>query len=421
MFAALELLAHGFKPIIFERGKRLDERTRDVRTFMNERILNPESNIQFGEGGAGAYSDGKLFSRKVNTSPINQVLNTFIEFGAPGKIGTVSKPHLGTDVLREIVCNIREHILAQGGEIHYNAKMTELLLFNNQAVGVVINGEKEYACSSLYLAVGHSARDTFEMLASTGVRLEQKPITIGMRVEHPAAIINQMRRGDPHQDVPAVGAATYSLNYTDRKLKRGVYTFCMCPGGEVVNASSEEGLLVVNGMSYAKRAAPFSNAALVVNCHLSDYPSTDPLAGIAFQKAIESKAFRAGGGSWRVPAQNLLDYMRGKESDNLNLNSCATGTVAADMRDLFPSFINDTLMAAFAIWQESYPLFVSPHAILIGAETRAAAPLRIVRGADFASVNIRNLYPIGEGSGYTGGITSSAADAIRAVTAVVIK
>lgn len=421
MFAALELIAHGFKPILFERGKRLEERNRDVHTFMSERVLNPESNIQFGEGGAGAYSDGKLFSRKTNTSPVTKVLTTFMKFGAPGNIGHISKPHLGTDVLREIVCNIREHILAQGGEIHYNAKMTDVRLFNNEVVGVVINGKTDYRCSSLYLAVGHSARDTFEMLNKKGVRLEQKPMTIGMRVEHPAAIINQMRAGDPQKESPTRGAATYSLNYTDRTIKRGVYTFCMCPGGEVVNASSEPGLLVVNGMSYAQRASPFSNAALVVNCRPEDYPSADPLAGIAFQKAIEDKAFRAGGSTWQVPAQNLLDFVSGKESSSLTLNSCATGTVAADMRALFPPFVNDTLMAAFATWKKDYPLFISPHAILIGAETRAAAPLRITRGADFASVNIRNLYPIGEGSGYTGGITSSAADAIRAVTAVVLK
>lgn len=421
MFAALELITHGLKPIIFERGKRLEERNRDVALFMRERVLNPESNIQFGEGGAGAYSDGKLFSRKTNTSPVNKVLTTFIKFGAPEKIGVVHKPHLGTDVLRGIVCNIREHILAQGGEIHYNAKMTDLILHHNEVVGVVINETTDYRCSSLYLAVGHSARNTFEMLAKKGVYLEQKPITIGMRVEHPAAIINHMRKDDPHTDVPSFGAATYSLNYTDRKIRRGVYTFCMCPGGEVVNASSEQGHLVVNGMSYAQRASPFSNAALVVNCRPEDYSSADPLAGISFQKAIERKAFRAGGSSWKVPAQNLLDYINGKSSSTLNLNSCATGTVAADMRELFPPFVNDTLMAAFAIWKETYPLFVSSHAILIGAETRAAAPLRITRGADFASVNIRNLYPIGEGSGYTGGITSSAADAIRAVTAIVLK
>jgi len=417
MFAALELIAHGLKPIIFERGRKLEERTLDVQRFMKEKVLDPESNIQFGEGGAGSYSDGKLFSRKQNTDSINKVLDTFIQFGAPQEIGYVSKPHLGTDVLCVIVRNIRNHILAQGGEIHYCAKMTDLLLSDNAVAGVVINGEKEYHCSSLYLAVGHSARDTFAMLRNKGIFLEQKPISVGVRVEHPVGVINQMRYGDKYKDFPHIGAATYSLNYTDRKIKRGVYTFCMCPGGEVMNASSEQGMLVVNGMSYSRRASAFSNAAIVVTCRVEDYCSTDLLAGVEFQKDIERKAFHAGGGAWAVPAQNLPDFLNRKISGSLNKNSCATGTIAADMHEIFPAFINDALKAAFRTWEKTYPTFVSAHAILIGAETRTSAPLKITRSERFESVNIRNLYPIGEGSGYTGGITSSAADAIRAVEA----
>ncbi len=418
MFAALELIAHGFKPIIFERGKKLEERHSDVQKFMREKVLNPESNIQFGEGGAGSYSDGKLFSRKINTEYISKVLDTFIRFGAPEEIGYISKPHLGTDMLCGIVRNIRNYILEQGGEIHYCSKMTDMLLSDNAVFGVVINGEKEYLCSSLYLAVGHSARDTFDVLRSKGVVLEQKPISVGVRVEHPVEIINQMRYGDKYKDFSGIGAATYSLNYTDRKIKRGVYTFCMCPGGEVVNASSEHGMLVVNGMSYSRRASAYSNAAIVVTCKTDDYGSDEPLAGVEFQKEIERKAFHAGGGTWAVPAQNLLDFVTRKASNSLHKSSCATGTREADMRGIFPEFVNDALAAAFAAWQKDYPLFVSSHAILLGAETRTSAPLRIARSDKFESVNIRNLFPIGEGSGYTGGITSSAADAIRAVEAV---
>ncbi len=418
MFAALELIAYGLKPIIFERGKKLEERSLDVQKFMKEKVLDPESNIQFGEGGAGSYSDGKLFSRKMNTEYISKVLDTFIKFGAPEEIGYVSKPHLGTDVLCGIVRNIRNHILEQGGEIHYRSKMTDIVLSDNAAVGVVINGEREYQCSSIYLALGHSARDTFEMLHSKGIALEQKPISVGVRVEHPVEIINRMRYGEKYKNFSGIGAATYSLNHTDRKIGRGVYTFCMCPGGEVVNASSEQGLLVVNGMSYSRRASEFSNAAIVVTCRIDDYRSADPLAGVEFQKDIERKAFHAGGGAWGVPAQNLPDYLSGKSSGSLNRNSCATGTVTADMHEIFPAFINDSLVAAFTTWKRTYPIFVSPHALLIGAETRTSAPLKITRSDKFESVNIRNLYPIGEGSGYTGGITSSAADAIRAVEAV---
>lgn len=418
MFAALELIAYGLKPVIFERGKRLEERALDVQRFMKERILDPESNIQFGEGGAGSYSDGKLFSRKINTAYNNKVLDTLIQFGAPEEIGYIGKPHLGTDVLCGIVRNIRNHILSQGGEIHYSAKLTDILLSKRSAVGVIINGEKEYPCSSLYLAVGHSSRDTFAMLHDKGLRLEQKPISVGVRIEHPVEIINQMRYGDKYKGFSGLGAATYSLNHTDRKQGRGVYTFCMCPGGEVLNASSEPGLLVVNGMSYSRRASKYSNAAIIVTCKTDDYRSTDPLAGIAFQKAIEQKAFQAGSGTGAVPAQNLPDFLSKRSSDRLNMNSCASGTVAAEMRDVFPAFISHALVTAFRTWEKTYPAFVSSHALLLGAETRTSAPVKIARSEKYESVSVGNLYPIGEGSGYTGGITSSAADAIRAVETV---
>lgn len=418
MFAALELIAYGQKPIIFERGKKLEERSLDVQKFRKERVLDPESNIQFGEGGAGSYSDGKLFSRKKNTSTINKVLDTFIRFGAPKEIGYVSKPHLGTDVLCKIVLNMRNYILEHGGEIHYQSKMTDMLLSGDAVVGVVINNEKEYRCSSLYLAVGNSARDTFLLLQRKGLRLEQKPISVGVRVEHPVEIINRMRFGDKYGDFSGIGAATYSLNYTDRKIGRGVYTFCMCPGGEVINASSEQGMLVVNGMSYSRRASEFSNAAIVVTCHSRDYCSTDPLAGLELQKDVEQKAFLAGGGKWAVPAQNLPDFLSRKVSAHLNKNSCATGTAAANMHEIFPAFVSDALVAAFRTWEKTYPSFVSSHAIVLGAETRTSSPLRMLRKEKYESVNIRNCYPIGEGAGYTNGITSSAADAIRAVDAV---
>lgn len=417
MFAALELIEYGIKPVIFERGKRIEERSIDVQRFIKERVLDPESNIQFGEGGAGSYSDGKLFSRINNSEYISRVLDTFIKFGAPEEIGFVRKPHLGTDVLCKIVKNIRNYILERGGEIYYNSKMTDLFIADDKVSGVAINKEKKHPCSSLYLAVGHSSRDTFEMLHKKGVIIEQKPISVGVRIEHPVKIINLIRYGDKYKDFPGIGAAAYSFNYTNRKTGRGVYTFCMCPGGEVVNASSENGQMVVNGMSYSTRSSAFSNAALVVSCHTQDYRSTDPLAGIWFQQDIEKKTFNAGGGTWEVPAQNLMDFLSGRTSGRLNENSFKMGAASADMNDIFPAFINEALVYAFNIWKEDCPLFVSDHAILLGAETRTSAPLKIKRSEKYESVNIKNLYPIGEGSGYTGGITSSAADAIKAVEA----
>ncbi|MBI5847422.1 MAG: dehydrogenase [Nitrospirae bacterium] len=416
MFAALELIEYGIKPRIFERGKKIEERSIDVQRFMKLRTLDPESNIQFGEGGAGSYSDGKLFARTKNSYYADRVLDTFIKFGAPEEIRYVGKPHLGTDLLCKIVRNIRNYILERGGEIQYSSRMTDILLSNGMASGVVINGTAEYRSSIIYLALGHSARDTFEMMFRSGVLLEQKPISVGLRVEHPTELINRIRYGEKYMDNPALGNATYSFTYTDRKIRRGVYTFCMCPGGEVINASSEQGMMVVNGMSYSQRSSPFSNSALVVTCHTDDYGSPHPLAGIEFQKDIERRAFEAGG-NWKAPAQNLIDFLYKKVSDSLNSNSFKMGATAVNMHGILPKFINETLLAAFNTWKTDYPLFVSEQAILLGTETRTSSPVRIPRGENYESVAVRNLYPIGEGSGYAGGITSSAIDAIKAVEA----
>jgi uncharacterized FAD-dependent dehydrogenase len=415
IFAALELIEHGIKPLIFERGKKIEERSIDVQKFIKERKLNTESNIQFGEGGAGSYSDGKLFARMNNSYSANKVLDTFIKFGAPEEIGYIHKPHLGTDVLCRIVKNIRNYILERGGEIQYGSKMTDLLIANGKASGVVINGDKEYRSSMIYIALGHSARDTFEMIHEKGVAMEQKQIFVGTRIEHPVETINLMRYGAKYKDFPGLGAAVYSLNYTDKKTGKGVYTFCMCPGGEVVNASSEDGLLVVNGMSYASRLSAFSNSAIIATCHTDDYGSAHPLAGIEFQKDIERKAFDAGGGGWKVPAQNLMDYLNGSISVGLNKNSYKMGSASVNMKTILPDFINEALLTTFDHWKDDYPLFVSDHAVLLGAETRTSSPVRITRNEGYESVNIKNLYPIGEGAGYAGGITSSAADAIKAV------
>jgi hypothetical protein len=293
--------------------------------------------------------------------------------------------------------------------------VTDILISDSKLSGVVINGDKEYHSSYIYFAVGHSARDTFNMLHEKGVALEQKPVSVGVRIEHPAEIINLIRYGDKYKDYPSIGAAAYSFTYIDRKIGRRVYTFCMCPGGEVVNASSENGMLVLNGMSYSKRSSSFSNSAIIVTCHTDDYGSAGPLAGIEFQRDIERKAFNAGGGKWEVPAQNLTDFLNGSISGSLNNNSFNMGAVSADMKDIFPEFINESLMTAFNKWKQDYPLFVSEHAVLLAAETRTTCPVRIKRGEGYESVNIKNLYPIGEGSGYTGGIVSSAVDAVKAV------
>ncbi len=415
MFAALELLERGLKPLILERGRKIEERSSAVRRFETQKSLDPESNIQFGEGGAGAYSDGKLFARVNNSGYAAKVLETFIRFGAPPRIGYTAKPHIGTDVLCAIVRNIRAYVLEQGGEIHYGARVTDLLVSGGKAAGVVVNGSEEYLSSRIYLAIGHSARDTFELLQKRGAALERRGISVGVRIEHPAAAINLFRYGPKYQNYPGLGAATYSLTHTNRRAGRGVYTFCMCPGGEVVNASSGQGLLVVNGMSYAARASAFSNAALVATCHPEDYQGEGPLAGFEFQETIERAAFKAGGGDWSVPAQNLNDFIGGKVSKELIKNSCRIGTAAADLREVLPGFVTRELLTAFEEFRDRYPGYVSDQALLLAPETRTSCPVKILRKDNCESSLIGNLYPLGEGAGYAGGITSSAIDAIKGV------
>lgn len=416
MFAALELIAHGLHPIVIERGQRIEQRSVDVQRFIRERKLNPESNIQYGEGGAGSFSDGKLFSRRNNnTSYVSRVLDTFIKFGAPKEIGYIAKPHLGTDVLCKIVKNIRNFVLDHGGDIHYGARLTDIIIKNDEAIGVTINDEDDYYSKQIYLALGHSARDTYRMLHERGVFLEQKQVSVGVRIEHPTEIIDLMRYGQKYHKYIELGAATYSLNYTNKQIKSGVYTFCMCPGGEIVNASSEKGMLVVNGMSYSHRSSPYSNAALVVPCPAVMYSSNSPLSGLDFQQEIERKTYIAGGEDWRVPAQNLMDFLSKKTGSSIPETSYKMGTRLSDMNDIMPPHIIQLFHEAFSQWQEDVPLFISHNAVLIGSETRTSSPVKILRNEKYQSVNVKNLYPIGEGSGYTGGITSSAADAIRAV------
>lgn len=416
MFAALELISYGLKPVIFERGKKIEDRSLDVKQFILEGQLNHDSNIQFGEGGAGSFSDGKLFSRRnKNTLHVKRVLNTFIKFGAPEEIAYISKPHLGTDVLCKIVTNIRNYILDHGGDIHYSSKLTGLIISGQTTKGVSINNDWEFYSTDIYLAIGHSARDTFEMIFDQDVYVAQKPIQVGVRMEHPAKLINQIRYGNKYQDYPGIGAAVYSLNYTDQLKKRSVSTFCMCPGGEIINASSEHGMMVLNGMSNSDRSSEFSNAAIVVSCHTDDYKSDHPLAGIEFQKEIERRTFQAGKENWSVPAQNLVDFMADRPSHTLNKNSYKMGSTAFALKELFPGFVNELLLAAFNKWKQEEPLFISSQAILFGSETRTTSPVKIRRNINFESVNIKNLYPIGEGSGYTSGIVSSATDAVKAV------
>ncbi len=417
IFAALELVDAGVKPIIFERGKRVEDRLKDINLFISKRVLNEESNVQFGEGGAGTYSDGKLFSRANNSVLVNKVLATFIKFGAPENIATISKPHLGTDVLCAIIKKMRAYILERGGEINFGSKMTGLIIKNGKCEGVIINNDREYLSPAIFLGLGHSARDTFEVLHNSGVAIEAKPISVGVRIEHPAKTINRMRYGAEYWQDNKMPAAFYSFTHTNRTMKRGAYSFCMCPGGEIVNASSSHGELALNGMSYSQRASDFSNSAIVVTCHTSDYPSNSPLAGIEFQKEMERRAFASTGGTWMAPAQNLPDFLAERISENPAVNSYKMGVAPVNLKTILPDFVSGLLVEAFLAWREKYPFFVSHEALLLGVETRTTCPLRITRNEQGESVNVRGLFPIGEGAGYAGGITSSSADGLKAARA----
>ncbi|NQT29169.1 MAG: dehydrogenase [Candidatus Saganbacteria bacterium] len=408
MFAALTFLAYGIKPVVFERGKKVEERLLDIRKFEQERTLDPESNVQFGEGGAGTYSDGKLTTRIKETGYVANVLETFIQHGAPAEIAYLNKPHLGTDQLRAIVKNIREHIVKSGGEINFQSKVTDFIVEGDTLKGVIVDGQKHFS-ATVILAIGHSARDTFQLLKAKGVGLEQKPFAVGARIEHPAELINLMQYGEKYQNHSKLGPAEYAL------AAGGVYSFCMCPGGEVVNASSESGKLALNGMSNSKRDGRFSNAAIVAAVSTEDFGSGDPLAGIEFQRQMEAKAYHDG---WGAPAQNLLDFLSATKSSTIMPGSYKMGMVSAELNKILPEFISSKLAAAFKQWGERFPLFISARAVLLLPETRTSSPVRILRQQNRQSISFANLYPVGEGAGYAGGITSSAVDAIKTVESI---
>lgn len=370
IFAALTLLELGAKPIIFERGKPIEERDKDVEEFILNKNLNLDSNIQFGEGGAGAYSDGKLNTRVKNSFFIGKFLKILIDFGAPPEIAYQNKPHLGTEVIRQVVKNIKQHLITQGVEINFNSKLTGLIFKKEAIAGIEINGSDRLYSANVFLAIGHSARDTFALLLEQGVPLQQKPFAVGTRIEHPREEINLMQYGKKYYKSPLLGAADYALTSNNYESGRGIFSFCMCPGGEVVAASSEEEMLAVNGMSYANRKAPFSNAALVVSVSSEDFNSNHPLAGLEFQRELERAAFVAGGSSYLTPAQNLKDFLTESKTKILLKNSQRAGTVAAELNSFLPQFICDELRYAFNDWQKRVPLFISEQAVLIGAESR---------------------------------------------------
>lgn len=410
MFCALCLAENGYRPIILERGDFVENRVKAVSSFWNGGELSESSNVQFGEGGAGTFSDGKLVTR-IKDDLCKYVLERFVEFGATEDILTKAKPHIGTDKLRTIVKNIRNRIIQLGGEIHFNSKMEDFKLLNNRVLSVKANGI-EYSTSALILAVGHSARDTFELLLNKGIFLEPKPFSVGVRIEHSKKSVDYSLYGN-YAENPLLPSGEYQLSHRFND-SRAVYTFCMCPGGYVVPSSSEMGGVVTNGMSEYARNGENSNSAMVVSVSSKDYGS-HPLDAINFARSLEQKAFILGGKDYKAPCTSVKGYLNNKADITSNISpTYARGVTPCDLNTLFPNFINDMLKLGLRVFSKKMDCFSDINAIMTAPETRTSSPVRILRNNDtLTSISVNNIYPCGEGAGYSGGITSSAVDGLK--------
>ncbi|NDO50515.1 FAD-dependent oxidoreductase [Lachnospiraceae bacterium MD335] len=411
LFCGYLLAKHGYRPVLLERGDDVDTRTKAVEAFWNGARLDTESNVQFGEGGAGTFSDGKLNTLVKDKNGRNrEVLRIFAECGAPRDILYESKPHIGTDILRNVVVNMRKFIIEHGGSVRFRAKVTGLEIQNGVLAGIKINDTDVIKTGNAVLAIGHSARDTFAYLERIGVSMEAKAFAVGMRVEHPQELINACMYGAEHGS--ALPAASYKLT-AQTSTGRGVYSFCMCPGGYVVNASSEEGRLAINGMSYSDRGSRNANSAIIVQVTPDDYGSNGPLAGVAFQRRLEERAYALGKG--KIPVQYYGDYVTNAVScgkDN-SLKPCIKGEyMFSNLRGLLPKPCEEAFMEGMEQFDRTIKGYARGDAVLSGIESRTSSPVRIHRDADLQSPSVRGLYPCGEGAGYAGGITSAAMDGI---------
>ncbi|ROZ63914.1 NAD(P)/FAD-dependent oxidoreductase [Ramlibacter sp. WS9] len=427
IFAALVLAQMGLRPIVLERGKKVRERTKDTWGLWRKHVLHPESNVQFGEGGAGTFSDGKLYSQIKDPRHLGRkVMQEFVKAGAPDEILYVAHPHIGTFKLVKVVENMREQIIAMGGEIRFEQRVTDFLIegepYSKQLRGLTVlnqaTGESsELRADHVVLALGHSSRDTFEILHQRGVFMEAKPFSIGFRIEHPQGVIDRARWGR-HAGHPLLGAADYKLVH-HASNGRSVYSFCMCPGGTVVAATSEPNRVVTNGMSQYSRNERNANAGMVVGIDPSDYPG-GPLAGVALQRQLESNAFVLGGENYEAPGQLVGDFIAGKQSTQLGgvEPSYKPGVKLGDLHAALPAYAIEALREALPAFGRKIKGFDMPDAVLTGVETRTSSPVKITRGEDYQSLNVRGLYPAGEGASYAGGILSAGVDGIRVGEAV---
>ena len=418
LFSAYLLAEQGFNPIIIERGEPIDERVKTVEHFWTTGELKENSNVQFGEGGAGTFSDGKLNTLvKDKDYRMKKVFEIFIECGANPEILYIHNPHIGTDILRNVVKKMRNKIIEMGGNFLYNSCLTNLIIENNHITGIEINNKETINTNIVILAIGHSARDTFEMLQNNNINLEPKPFAIGLRVQHPQEMINKNQYGNNYNNT--LPTASYKLTYRT-KTGRGVYSFCMCPGGYVVNASSEQGRLAINGMSYQDRASENANSAIVVTVNPGDY-GYEPLDGMNYQRTLESKAYELGNG--KIPIQLLKDFHNNVESMNLgNISPIFKGNYKlCNLNNLLPKEISESLKEAFYAFDKKIPGFNQDATILAGIESRTSSPIRIPRNENLESTDIKGLYPCGEGAGYAGGITTSAMDGLKVAEKIIEK
>ena len=420
IFAALTLAQMGLKPIVLERGKPVRERTQDTWGLWRKKILNPESNVQFGEGGAGTFSDGKLWSQvKDPKFHGRKVLQEFVKAGAPEEILYVSKPHIGTFRLVGVVEKMRKEIIELGGEVRFGQKVTGFEISNHALQGIHLESGDFLEADHVVLALGHSARDTFATLHDAGVYMEAKPFSVGFRIEHPQSLIDRTRLG-PHAGNPLIGAADYKLVH-HAKNGRSVYSFCMCPGGTVVAATSESNRVVTNGMSQYSRNERNANAGIVVGITPDDFPG-GPLAGIEFQRQIESKAFILGGSNYEAPGQLVGDFLQGKTSTEFGsvIPSYKPGVHLTDLAESLPAYAIEAIREAIPAFEKKIKGFSMHDAVLTGVETRTSSPLQIKRGPNYQSINTQGLYPAGEGAGYAGGIMSAGIDGIKVAEAIAL-
>jgi uncharacterized FAD-dependent dehydrogenase len=411
-FAALKLLEQGLKPIILERGKDVRARRRDLRAIQQDGLVNPHSNYCFGEGGAGTYSDGKLYTRSHKRGNIEQILQIFVDHGASADILMDAHPHIGSNKLPQIVQALRESIERLGGEVHFDAYVTDFILDEQRLVGVQTADGRDWLAEAVILATGHSARDIFELLARKSILIEAKPFALGARIEHPQALIDELQYHQKPRN-PLLPASSYSL--VCQSKGRGVFSFCMCPGGLIVPAATAPGELVVNGMSMSRRDSAYANSGMVVAVELEDlpqYPGLHPaLQAMAFQAEVEQVLFRFGDGSQKAPAQRITDFVKGKVSSTLPSTSYIPGVYTAPLHELFPSFISERLRLALLEFAKKKKGYFTEEAQLVGAESRTSSPVRIPRDKEtYMHPQIQGLFPCGEGAGYAGGIVSAAMD-----------